>query len=192
MVPQLMGVSQQRKHHSMRAVIVDGKHARLEHNRQVPQLRDDHVLVKPIAVALNPTDWRHVRYGRAKDGCILGCDYAGIVESVGNAVTKPWQPGNRIFGCGHGANIVNPDDGVFAEFAAVIGDLQMRVPEHLSFEEAATIGLGSITVGQGLYQKALKLDLPPATGEAKRNGIPVLIYGGGTATGALGIQYAKQ
>ncbi|KAH8657340.1 chaperonin 10-like protein [Ilyonectria robusta] len=176
----------------MRAVIIDGKHARLEHNRQVPQLRDDHVLVKPITVALNPTDWRHVRYGRAKDGCILGCDYAGIVESVGSAVTKPWQPGDRIFGCGHGANLVNPDDGVFAEFAAVVGDLQMRVPEHLNFEEAATIGLGSITVGQGLYQKALKLDLPPPTGEAKRNGIPVLIYGGGTATGALGIQYAKQ
>ncbi|KAJ4322138.1 hypothetical protein N0V84_004973 [Fusarium piperis] len=145
-----------------------------------------------MAVALNPTDWRHVQYGRAKDGCILGCDYAGIVESVGSAVSDRWKPGDRIFGCAHGANLVNPDDGVFAEFAAVIGDLQMRVPDFMSFEEAATVGLGAITVGQGLYQKALQLDLPVTGSDVVKKDIPVLIYGGSSATGALGIQYAKQ
>jgi NADPH:quinone reductase-like Zn-dependent oxidoreductase len=77
---------------------------------------------------------------------------------------------------------------VFAEYAVVKGDLQMRMPDGLSFEKAATIGLGAITVGQGLYQKAMKLRLP--TGSMEKNGIPLLIYGGASATGALAIQYA--
>ncbi|EFX01768.1 zinc-binding oxidoreductase [Grosmannia clavigera kw1407] len=173
----------------MKAVVVDGNQCRVDYEHMMPQLHDYHVLVKPVAVALNPTDWRHLRYGRAKNGCIVGCDYAGVVEFVGRGVTKAWSPGDRIFGCAHGANLANPDDGVFAEFAAVVGDLQMRIPDEMDFTDAATLGLGSITVGQGLFQKALKLDLPALTIMKKE--IPVLIYGGGTATGALAIQYAR-
>ncbi|CAG9949023.1 unnamed protein product [Clonostachys rosea f. rosea IK726] len=177
---------------TMKAVVIDGDRARLDPVRQVPRLSDDSLLVRPVAVALNPTDWRHIRGRRAKDGCILGCDYAGIVEAVGAGVTKKWKPGDRIFGCAHGANLVNPDDGVFAEVASVVGDLQMRMPDSLSFEQAATLGLGTGTVGQGLFQKGLKLEWPNlgSAGTVKRDE-PVLIYGGGTATGTLGIQFAK-
>ncbi|EON98401.1 putative zinc-binding oxidoreductase protein [Phaeoacremonium minimum UCRPA7] len=174
----------------MKAVVFDGKGASVDPHRQVPKLRDDYILVKPVAVALNPTDWKHVRLKRAKPGCIVGCDYAGVVEAVGSAVEKKWQPGDRVFGCAHGSNLVNPDDGAFAELAAVRGDLQMRMPEWMSFEQAATLGLGTITVGQGLYQKSMQLDLPLVT--PKRKEEHVLIYGGGTATAALGIQFAKQ
>ncbi|KAJ4248452.1 hypothetical protein NW762_012789 [Fusarium torreyae] len=180
------------RHQGMKAVVIDGTQARLDSQRQLPKLRDDCVLVRPVAVALNPTDWRHIRNQRAKDGCILGCDYAGVVQSVGSAVTKNWKPGDKIFGCAHGANLVNPDDGIFAEYASVIGDLQMRMPEGLSFEKAATIGLGAGTVGQGLFQKSLKLQLPETTAGTKKRKEFVLIYGGGTATGALGIQFAKE
>jgi NADPH:quinone reductase-like Zn-dependent oxidoreductase len=182
--------------HSMRAVVVGDKRALIDQQRRIPIPRDDQVLVRPIAIALNPTDWRSVSYGRAKPGCIVGCDYAGVVESVGTAVTKAWKPGDRIFGCAHGANLLNPDDGVFSERAAVIGDLQMRIPQSMSFEEAATLGLGSITVGQGLFQKAMKLQLPTAdhdvTRRIRNKDVAVLIYGGSSATGALGIQFAKQ
>lgn len=176
----------------MRALVIAGKGVRLDHHRDIPWLRDDCILVKPLAVALNPTDWRHVKGGRARDGCIVGCDYAGVVEAVGCRVTKPWKPGDRVFGCGHGANLVNPDDGVFAEKATVVGDLQMKMPDGLSFEKAATLGLGSITVGQGLYQKALKLQMPSERFTRENNNVPVLIYGGSTATGALAIQFARQ
>ena len=53
-------------------------------------------------------------------------------------------------------------------------------------EDAATLGLGVTTVGQGLYQ-TLQLPLPthPATDSP-----PILIWGGSTATGQLGIQFA--
>lgn len=173
----------------MKAIVVDGKRARIDQNRRIPELRPDGVLIRPTAIALNPTDWKNIAFGRAQDGCIVGCDYAGVVEAVGEAVTKPWRPGDRIFGCAHGANFRNVDDGVFAEYALVQGDLQMRVPDGMSLEDAATVGLGAITVGQGLYQKALALNLPAEP--VKKNGEYVFIYGGGSATAALAIQYAK-
>lgn len=179
-----------RRYHHMKAVVVDGLYARLDNNRPVPKLRPDCVRVKPVAVALNPTDWKHFRYGRAKDGCIVGCDYAGIVEEVGSAVSKRWRPGDRVFGSGHGGNLLNADDGVFAESAVVVGDLQMKIPDAMSFAQAATLGLGSFTVGQGLYQKALKLEHPDVNPVPKD--VHVLISGGATATGALGIQFARQ
>lgn len=61
------------------------------------------------------------------------------------------------------------------------------IPAQISFEEAATLGIGITTVGQALYQ-GLGFPLPtePATDHP-----PVLIYGGSTATGTLAIQYAK-
>ena len=119
---------------------------------------------------------------------ISGCDYAGTVVKVGSGVTKSFSPGDRICGCAHGANQDEPYDGVFAEYAMVKGDVQMKVPDSLSLEQAATFPLGVATVGQGLYQKALKLNLPtnPST-----KGEWVLIYGGSSATGSLGVQYAK-
>jgi NADPH:quinone reductase-like Zn-dependent oxidoreductase len=188
-LPAAKPISTLRHYNTMKAIVIDGKGARVDNHRRVPELRPDSVLVRPVAIALNPTDWKHIAFNRAKDNCIVGCDYAGVVEAVGEAVTKSWHPGDRICGCGHGANLRNEDDGVFAEYAVVMGDLQMRIPEHMSFEKAATIGLGAITVGQGLYQKAMQLNLP--TDSAEKNGEYVLIYGGGTATAALAIQYAK-
>ncbi|KAF5541301.1 zinc-binding oxidoreductase [Fusarium mexicanum] len=177
---------------TMKAVVIDGDQARLDRARNMPKQLDDMLLVRPVSVALNPTDWRHIRGRRAKDGCIVGCDYAGIVESVGSAVTKKWKPGDRISGVAHGANLVSPDDGAFAEVISVIGDLQMRMPDALTFQQAATLGLGTGTVGQGLFQKSLKLRLPSAAAsDVTRHDEPVLIYGGGSATGALGIQFAK-
>ena len=88
----------------------------------------------------------------------------------------------------HGSNLDDPETGVFAEQVIVKGDVQMHVPDNLSFEQAATLPLGSVTVMQGLYQKALGLKLPTEPITDKQ---PILIYGGSSATGVLGIQYAK-
>lgn len=139
-------------------------------------------------VALNPTDWKHYFYGLAGDGCVLGCDYSGVVEEVGSDVTKSFKKGDKICGVAHGGNASNQTDGVFAEYAVVKGDLQMHLPKGVSMEQAATFPLGAITCGQGLFQTALKLNLPtnPAKGDEY-----VLVYGGSTATGSLAIQYVK-
>jgi NADPH:quinone reductase-like Zn-dependent oxidoreductase len=48
-----------------------------------PRLRDEYLLVKTHAVALNPTDWKHIHYIPTK-GARVGCDYAGEVLEVGS------------------------------------------------------------------------------------------------------------
>jgi len=68
----------------------------------MPIVPDGWVLVKVKAVALNPTDWKHVEWGMADIGCRVGCDYAGIVEDVGDKVTN-FKKGDRITGWIHGS-----------------------------------------------------------------------------------------
>jgi NADPH:quinone reductase-like Zn-dependent oxidoreductase len=138
-----------------------------------------------VCKALNPTDWKHIRF--VDTSCTVGCDFAGIVEEVGSAVTKPWKKGDRVFGFVHGSNVVYPEDGAFGEFVTAKGDLLMKIPEDMNFEETATMGVGIMTCGLGLYQS---LELPWPAKPAKEN-FPILIYGGSSATGALGIQFAK-
>ncbi|RAK98093.1 zinc-binding alcohol dehydrogenase family protein [Aspergillus ibericus CBS 121593] len=167
-------------------IVTSPKQGGLVTDRPIPTLRDDYLLIKVVSVALNPTDWKHIAF-LAPPGALVGCDYAGIVEEVGPAVKKSFKKGDRVCGFVHGANAVQHEDGTFAEYIVAKGDIQMHIPENLSFQEAATLGVGITTVGQALYQ-SLKLALPtePAT-----NGGEILIYGGSTATGALAIQFAK-
>jgi NADPH:quinone reductase-like Zn-dependent oxidoreductase len=80
------------------------------------------------------------------------------------------------------------EDGAFAEYALVRDGMIAKIPECLSFEETATLGVGITTIGQSLYM-TMKLPLP---GEGPIEGAPFfLVYGGSTATGTLAIQYAK-
>ncbi|OIW31608.1 GroES-like protein [Coniochaeta ligniaria NRRL 30616] len=158
----------------------------------LPQLRPAYILVRVLAVALNPTDHKAIDGKMGGDdgalrGCRPGCDYVGVVEAVGAAVTKPLRPGDRVAGVAHGCNQGVPEDGAFAEWIVAKGDLAILVPDGVKDVEAATLGIGVTTVGQGLYQE-LKLPLPT---EPSPTPIPVLIHGGSTATGILGIQFAK-
>ncbi|GAD97953.1 zinc-binding oxidoreductase ToxD, putative [Paecilomyces variotii No. 5] len=167
-------------------VITSPKTEGLVIDRPIPALRDDYIRVKTVAVALNQTDWEHIDFV-SPPGVLIGCDYAGIVEDVGKDVKKSFKKGDRVCGCVHGANSVQPEDGAFAEYIVAKGDIQMHIPDNLSFQEAATLGVSITTVGQALYQ-SLKLS-PPTDPIA--DPVPILIYGGSTATGTLAIQFAK-
>lgn len=80
------------------------------------------------------------------------------------------------------------EDGAFAEYAMVRDGHIAKIPENLSFEETATLGVGITTIGQTLYM-TLKLPLP---NEKPLEGTHyILIYGGSSATGTLAIQFAK-
>jgi NADPH:quinone reductase-like Zn-dependent oxidoreductase len=67
----------------------------------IPKLRDDYILVRTVAIALNPTDWTTLD-ARGDDGTLVGCDYSGVVLEVGKAVAKSWTVGDRVAGFGHG------------------------------------------------------------------------------------------
>ena len=55
------------------------------------------LLVKIMAVGLNPVDWKMHTYGILVDKfpAILGTDIAGVVENVGAKVTK-FAKGDRV------------------------------------------------------------------------------------------------
>ena len=79
------------------------------------------------------------------------------------------------------------EDGAFAEYAMVKDGHLAKMPEGMSFTNAASMGAGITTVGQALYHD-LKLPWPT---EPAKEPFSILINGGSTATGTLAIQYAK-
>ena len=163
-----------------------GKEAKVVSDRALPKPRSKYVGVKVNTVALNPTDWKHIAYLN-QPGLLCGCDFAGTVEKPGEGYNTKWNVGDRICGFVHGGNSLQPESGAFAEHIIAGGDLSFPIPDHWTDEEACTFPLGALTCGQGLYQQ-LKLALPT---EPIKSAEPVLIYGGSTATGALGIQLLK-
>lgn len=156
----------------MNAIVINGNKASIS-RISVPKTRPTYVLCKVDSVALNPTDWKHINGKRAAPNGLSGCDFAGTVVEVGSDVTKPLKAGDRVAGVCHGGNFSNPEDGCFADFCVAKGDLLVKLPESLSFEDASTFPLGVSTVGQGLFQKALQLNLPT---NPTKNGETVLIY----------------
>jgi NADPH:quinone reductase-like Zn-dependent oxidoreductase len=92
------------------------------------------------------------------------------------------------------ANDANAENGAFARYIAVKEDIQMHIPDNVSFEAAATTGVGIGTTGYALY-KVLGLPLPESTASDQSSQTEtretVLIYGGSTATGSIAIQLAK-
>ena len=85
-------------------------------------------------------------------------------------------------------NDANHENGAFARYIAVKGDIQMHIPDNVSFEEAASVGVGVLTTGYALFH-ILGLPMPRTQQDAA--GKTILIYGGSTATGTIANQFAK-
>ncbi|MGW5444468.1 NADP-dependent oxidoreductase [Streptomyces asiaticus] len=107
------------------------------------------VLVRVRAAAANPMDWK-VRSGAMKmltgrrfpRG--LGHDFAGVVEAVGDGVTR-LGVGDEVLG---GAPLKTA--GAFAELVVVEAKGVVKKPADLSFEDAAAIPTVGITAFQAL------------------------------------------
>ncbi|PQK17123.1 hypothetical protein BB8028_0007g03220 [Beauveria bassiana] len=141
-----------------------------------------------LAVALNPTDWKAIDDPSGfASGTRPGVDFAGIIEEVGPDVKKGFQKGDRVCGAAFGGK--DREHGACGDYTMTKEHVVVKFPDHLSFEQAATLGVGITTCGQALYQ-LLNLPLPPAAATAEPPQ-SILIGGGSTATGVLGIQYAK-
>ncbi|KZF19813.1 oxidoreductase-like protein [Xylona heveae TC161] len=172
------------------AIIIQGKgKAELKTGLPRPAVAPDSLAIKPYAVALNPTDWKSIDFV-GTEGAVSGCDYSGVVQAVGSDVKNGIRAGDRVAGWAHGCHAEKPEDGGFTDYIVNKAHMNFKIPDNVSFEEAATLPLGISTVGQGLYQ-ALKLPFPGDSDTSKGAAEPILIYGGSTATGTLAIQFAK-
>jgi NADPH:quinone reductase-like Zn-dependent oxidoreductase len=161
--------------------------------RPDPKPGPGQVLVRVRACSLNYRDLLIVKGAynpRLATPRVLGSDAAGEVVAVGERVSE-WKPGDRV------ANTFMPNwrdgpitdaaakptygsdiDGVFAELVAVDAGGLVRIPEHLTFEEAATLPCAAVTAWNAL------------TGAHAGHGATVLLQGtGGVSIFAL--QFAK-
>lgn len=141
--------------------------------------RPDQLLIRVKAASLNPIDYK-VR--RALDRfpvatpLILGHDGAGVVEAVGEGVSR-FRPGDEVYFC---QPPLNGRQGSHAQYAVVDEPLVARKPKALSFAEAAAAPLVLITAWEALYER---VSLP--------EGEQVLIEAGGGGVGHLAVQLAR-
>jgi NADPH:quinone reductase len=140
-----------------------------------PAPSGDQVLVKIEAAGVNPVD-TYLRTGIHAHAPKLpytpGKDGAGMVEAVGNDVTR-FAPGDRVYTAGC-------ITGTYAEFA-LCGERQLgRLPDNTSFEQGASTWTPYATAYRALFQKA-----------GARSGETVLIHGASGGVGIAAIQWAK-
>jgi len=145
-----------------------------------PVVKDDEVLVRVHAAAVNPPDWAGVHgvpyivrlaFGlrRPKLG-VRGTDMAGIVDAVGKHATR-FRVGDEVFGRGV---------GTFAEYAVAPEEHLVPKPATITFAQAAAVPMSGLTALQALRDSG---GIQP--------GQKVLIVGAGGGIGTFAVQIAK-
>lgn len=147
--------------------------------RPTPELPSDrHVLIRVLAAALNPADYKRRKGGTGvKLPAILGFDGAGVIERVGAQVTRV-KAGDPVYFLQNGLGV---GPGCYAEYTTLHEDLVAAKPKSLSMEEAAAVPLVLITMWEALFDRG-----------QLQSGQTVLIHAGAGGTGHVGIQLAKQ
>jgi len=141
-----------------------------------PAPADGEVLIKVRAASVNPLDWRMMsmpipRLPFSKPQMKRpGVDVAGVVEGVGQGVTR-FKAGDEVFGGCRGA---------FADYACAAETKLVMKPQNVTFEEAAAVPVAGLTALQGLRDLG-KLQA----------GQKVLINGASGGVGTFGVQMAK-
>lgn len=166
----------------------------------IPEPGAGEVRINMKAVALNRLDlwvragWPGLKLAMPHITC---ADGAGIVDKIGTGVTN-YAPGDRV---SINATIIPPDSpslltgmenqtrihilgegvpGVAAEYAIVPARNLIKIPDHISFNEAAAAGLVYLTAWHSLITRG-----------GLRPGETVLIVGAGGGVNSASIQIAK-
>lgn len=147
-----------------------------------PIPKDNEVLIKVQAASINDWDWGLLRgkpfinrilFGLTKPKKqILGSDVAGVVEAVGQNVTK-YQVGDEVFGD------LSGEWGGFAEYVCAAENALTKKPDGMTFEEAAAIPQAGLLALQGILKQQIE------------SGDSVLINGAGGGAGTFAVQIAK-
>jgi NADPH:quinone reductase-like Zn-dependent oxidoreductase len=142
-----------------------------------PPVAPDGVLVRVKAAGVNPVDCK-IRGGYMAQRLpfhfpvILGWDVAGVVEEVGPAVTW-FRPGDPVYGYCRRHHL---QYGTYAEYTTVPEGFLAHMPPDLSFVEAASLPLCSLTAHQTLEAVGL------------RGGETLFVGGGAGGVGHVAIQ----
>ncbi|EXJ17201.1 zinc-dependent alcohol dehydrogenase family protein [Imhoffiella purpurea] len=137
------------------------------------------ILVKLAAAGVNPIDTKIRQRGPmlpAGFPAVLGCDGAGVVEAVGDEVTR-FKPGDEVWFC-HGG--LGGPIGTYAEYMVLDNHLAQAKPRSIDMIEAAAAPLVLLTAWEALHDRA-----------RLHEGQRVLIHAGAGGVGHVAIQLAK-
>ncbi len=141
-----------------------------------PIPKEDEVLIKVTATTVNPLDMK-IREGHMQKTMpvempyIPGSDVAGIIEAIGNKVTR-FKAGDDVFATASG--------GTYAEYVAAKEERTALKPANLTANEAVALAVplttsNTVLIELGQLQKGQK----------------VLIQGAAGAVGSVMVQMAK-
>ena len=146
-----------------------------------PEAKPGHVIVRIAATSINTVDTMIRSMGQEQLPfapnlpAVLGMDFAGTVESVGEGVTA-FSEGDEVYGCAGGLADLQ---GALAEYMPVDAKLIALKPKTLSMREAASLPLVAITAYEGLQRALIQ------------KGQKVLVHGGTGGVGHVAVQLAK-
>ncbi|KAK3416853.1 hypothetical protein EUGRSUZ_H02605 [Eucalyptus grandis] len=146
----------------------------------VPEVKEDQVLIKVAAAALNPVDAKR-RQGKFKATdsplpTVPGYDIAGVVVKVGSQV-KELKEGDEVYGDINEKALEGPKQfGSLAEYTAVEEKLLALKPKNINFVQAAGLPLAISTAYEGLERTGFSA------------GKSILVLGGSGGVGSLVIQ----
>ncbi|KAJ6515403.1 chaperonin 10-like protein [Mycena sanguinolenta] len=174
---------------TQKAIVVESPKAPfILSTREVQSPGKGEVLIKTMAVALNPANWIQREYNILVDAypVVLGNDVAGIVEEVGEGV-EGISKGDRVY--------VQPPMGLggFQEYTISPNSPRFQIPEDKDFDEVATIPMAFTSACIGLFAAApIGLGLNPTySWEKSQQGESALVIGGGTSVGQFAVQLLK-
>lgn len=145
----------------------------------IPELKENEVLVKVIAAAVNPLEILQLTGSvrLIQDYSMpltLGNECSGIVEKVG-AKANDFHIGDRVY-----ARLPVDRIGAFAEYVAVSHDALAKMPAGYDFLTAAAIPLAGLTAYQGLVEE-LEVE----------SGKTILITGASGSFGQIAVPIAR-
>ncbi|KAH8813026.1 putative quinone oxidoreductase [Xylogone sp. PMI_703] len=152
----------------------------------IPKPEPDEIVIKVFVAGSNVKDWLHIT--ALNISVNSGDDIAGIVHSVGDKVssTHEFAPGDRVAAF---HPMLQPH-GAYAEYAVAPMHTVFKLPDAISFEEAATIPLVLTTAALSLYRRQ---HLPPPWAPRPSNSPPkpLIIYGASSSLGTFAIKLAR-
>lgn len=146
----------------------------------VPTITNHEVLVKVKVAAVNPLDILNITGSVKlvqdyKMPLILGNELTGIVEKVGESVTK-FKTGDAIY-----TRLPLDKIGAFAEYVAVDASAISHLPKNLDFVTGAAVPLTGLTAYQALHE-----ELHAKAGQT------LFIAGGSGSFGQMAVPLAKE
>ena len=148
-----------------------------------PRPGPDEVVIRVRASSLNAADWHimladpflarlAVGLRRPRQQMIIGSDVAGVVDAVGDRVTR-FSPGDKVYA-------ETMMRGGCAELITIAADRVGHMPKNVSFEEASAVPMAGVTALAGVRAGG---DMEP--------GQTVLVNGASGGVGTFAVQIAR-